>query len=110
MRSKSIWKISKCCQTIVTYHVRKASFCTLFFYFLFGPFCSKKTVQLIHSKKETISADLVASWTVHVGDMDQVLHLWRYTGGFAKIDKAEALLENDAVSTLIRNCLAHFGY
>lgn len=59
---------------------------------------SKKTAQLIHSKRETISKDLVASWTVHVGDMDQVLHLWRYTGGFAKIDKAEALLSDDAVS------------
>lgn len=64
-------------------------------------FCSKKTTQLIHSKKDTISSDLVASWTVHVGDMDQVLHLWRYTGGFAKIDKAQALLENDAVSTFL---------
>lgn len=53
---------------------------------------------MIHSKRETISKDLVASWTVHVGDMDQVLHLWRYTGGFAKIDKAEALLNDDAVS------------
>lgn len=66
---------------------------------------SKKTAQLIHSKRDLISSDLVASWTVHVGDMDQVLHLWRYTGGFAKIDKAQELLESDAVSV---HALLHF--
>lgn len=49
----------------------------------------QKTVQLIEAKKEEISCDLVASWTVQVGDMDQVLHLWRYTGGFEAIDQAK---------------------
>lgn len=73
---------------------------SIYSYFGFFYLCSKKTAQLIHSKRDTISSDLVASWTVHVGDMDQVLHLWRYTGGFAKIDKAQALLENDAVSVV----------
>lgn len=55
----------------------------------------KKTTELIHSKKDQISSDLIGSWTVHVGDMDQCLHLWRYTGGFEKIDAAHRVLEND---------------
>lgn len=50
---------------------------------------SKQTVQLIEAQKEQISCDLAASWTVQVGDMDQVLHLWRYTGGFEAIDQAK---------------------
>lgn len=53
------------------------------------PPSSKQTVQLIEEKKEQISCDLAASWTVQVGDMDQVLHLWRYTGGFEAIDQAK---------------------
>lgn len=58
---------------------------------------SKKTAALIHSKRDEISSDLIGSFTVHVGDMDQCLHLWKYTGGFEKIDKAHRVLENDKV-------------
>lgn len=73
----------------------------------------KKTVQLIENKKEEISCDLVASWTVQVGDMDQVLHLWRYTGGFEAIDQAKVRTTSSHLSTEInRNRLlsvhAHF--
>jgi len=57
---------------------------------------SKKTVQLIESKKD-LSCDLVASWSVQVGDLDQFVHIWRYTGGFEKIDLAEKELKKDAV-------------
>lgn len=39
----------------------------------------------------------MASWTVHVGDMDQCLHLWKYTGGFEKIDIAKEDLWHDDV-------------
>ena len=59
---------------------------------------SKKTVDLINTKKDKLSQELIASWTVQVGDMDQCLHLWRYTGGFEKIDQAKHDLWNDAVS------------
>lgn len=52
---------------------------------------------MIHSKNAEISSDLIGSWEVHVGDMDQVLHLWRITGGFEKIDTAARVLENDKV-------------
>lgn len=54
----------------------------------------KSTVQLIESKKD-LACDLVASWTVTVGDLDQCVHLWRYTGGFEKIDLAERELKKD---------------
>jgi hypothetical protein len=60
---------------------------------------SKKTVQLIESKKD-LACELVASWSVQVGDMDQCLHLWRYTGGFEKVDLAERELKKDPVSSL----------
>jgi hypothetical protein len=53
-----------------------------------------KTVQLIESKKD-LGCDLVGSWSVQVGDLDQMLHLWRYTGGFEKIDMAEKEMQRD---------------
>lgn len=40
----------------------------------------------------------MGSWTVSVGDMDQALHLWRYTGGFEKVDENKRELKNDPVS------------
>lgn len=60
--------------------------------------CSEKSVSMIHSRKDEFKCDLVASWTVQVGDLDQALHLWRYTGGFSSIDKCNALLAVDKVS------------
>jgi hypothetical protein len=62
---------------------------------------SKKTVQLIESKKD-LACELVASWSVQVGDLDQCLHLWRYTGGFEKVDLAEKELNKDPVRNF--NC------
>lgn len=61
---------------------------------------SKKTVQLIESKKE-LACELVASWSVQVGDLDQCVHLWRYTGGFEKIDMAERDLKKDEVGLVV---------
>lgn len=55
----------------------------------------KETVGLMEEKKANLSCNLVASWTVQVGDLDQCLHLWRYTGGFEKIDQAKADLFHD---------------
>uniref|UniRef100_A0A1B0DAA5 NIPSNAP domain-containing protein n=1 Tax=Phlebotomus papatasi TaxID=29031 RepID=A0A1B0DAA5_PHLPP len=54
----------------------------------------KTTVELINAKKD-ISCDLIGSWTVQVGDMDQCVHLWRYTGGFEAIDQAKDNLWHD---------------
>ncbi|KAJ8964967.1 hypothetical protein NQ314_004484 [Rhamnusium bicolor] len=36
--------------------------------------------------------ELVGSWTVNVGDQDQALHLWKFIGGFEKIDDYNELV------------------
>lgn len=53
----------------------------------------QQSVQLIDAHK--LNYELVASWTVELGDLDQALHLWRYTGGFATIDSAKKKLAQD---------------
>ncbi|XP_073998888.1 protein nipsnap [Rhodnius prolixus] len=55
----------------------------------------ENTVRLIESRKQELNTELVGSWTVEVGDMDQILNLWKHTGGFAGIDKANYLLAAD---------------
>lgn len=64
---------------------------------------SKTSVDLIHSHKADLGCELVGSWTVSVGDMDQALHLFRYVGGFEKIDKAKTLFKEDPVSKFDTN-------
>lgn len=115
----NIWIISKCSRhsnyemwrnTIIFDNSNKSKILFLL--------CSKKTTALIHSKRDEISNDLIGSWTVHVGDMDQCLHLWRITGGFEKIDTAHRVLENDTVNQMHpmnikpvhRFCLAHINF
>ncbi|XP_044015738.1 protein NipSnap [Aphidius gifuensis] len=55
----------------------------------------EENVNLIHSKRTELNCELVASWTVDVGDLDQALHLWQYTGGFERIDQAQTVLSQD---------------
>ncbi|EFN65056.1 Protein NipSnap [Camponotus floridanus] len=55
----------------------------------------EENVNLIHSKKSELNCELVGSWTVEVGDLDQALHLWQYTGGYERIDHAQAVLSQD---------------
>jgi len=40
--------------------------------------------------------ELSASWVVGVGDQDQVIHLWKYTGGYTTVDKAIRTFNKDA--------------
>lgn len=61
---------------------------------------SKQTVALLQSKKDELHLDLTASWTVTVGDLDQCVHLWKYTGGFESIDNANRTLRKDPVSLM----------
>ena len=63
----------------------------------------QQTVQLLNTKKEQTGCDLMASWTVKVGDMDQCVHLWRYTGGFSKIDQTHTLLATDQDYNKLQN-------
>ncbi len=43
------------------------------------------------------AGELVASWTVGIGDQDQVLHLWKFTGGYTGVDTAKALMVGNEV-------------
>ncbi|XP_018329123.1 protein NipSnap [Agrilus planipennis] len=53
----------------------------------------KKHVDYFNShEKITKVLQLVSSWTVNVGDQDQALHLWKYTGGFHAIDSVMDVL------------------
>lgn len=54
-----------------------------------------KHVQLVHAKEE-LACDLVGSWTVSVGDLDQALHLWKFRGGFERVDNIQRFLANNA--------------
>lgn len=54
-------------------------------------------MNLIHSKKSELHCELVGSWTVEVGDLDQALHLWQCTGGFERVDRAQLFFSQDAV-------------
>ncbi|XP_012234608.1 protein NipSnap [Linepithema humile] len=55
----------------------------------------EENVNLIHSKKSELNCELVGSWTVEVGDLDQAIHLWQYTGGFERIDYAQTVFSKD---------------
>ncbi|KAK2580254.1 hypothetical protein KPH14_012506 [Odynerus spinipes] len=61
----------------------------------------EENVNLIHSKKSDLKCELVGSWTVEVGDLDQALHLWQYTGGYGSIDHAQAVLSKDEAYQLL---------
>jgi len=58
---------------------------------------SEENVNLIHSKKSELNCELVGSWTVEVGDLDQALHLWQYIGGYERVDYAQTVLSKDEV-------------
>jgi len=50
--------------------------------------------------------ELVASWVVAVGDQDQVIHIWKYIGGYSKVDSVlKAHKENDDSRKLLKERL-----
>jgi len=51
----------------------------------------EKTVSVTQSLK---AGELMASWVVAIGDQDQVLHIWKYTGGYSGVDSARKILGN----------------
>ncbi|XP_056640024.1 protein NipSnap [Diorhabda sublineata] len=55
----------------------------------------KNTVDFIKSKDSlSKEVELVGSWTVNVGDQDQALHLWKFTGGYQMIDTYNEVVGN----------------
>lgn len=51
-------------------------------------------------EKNDINAELVGSWSVIVGDQDQAMHVWKYTGGFAEMDKGRVIAAKNKVKWL----------
>lgn len=43
---------------------------------------------------------------MQVGDLDQCVHLWKYVGGFQKVDLAEKELKQDPVGR-VKNSKLH---
>lgn len=58
---------------------------------------SEEIVNIINTKKFELKLELVGSWTVLAGDIDQALHLWRYSGGYDSVDRTQAELCKDKV-------------
>ncbi|XP_017877119.1 protein NipSnap [Ceratina calcarata] len=54
----------------------------------------EEIVNIINSKKSELKLELVGSWTVLAGDVDQALHLWQYSGGYESVDRTQILLSN----------------
>lgn len=69
---------------------------------------SKENAAFIASRRSELNCELVASWTVTVGDLDQALHLWRYTGGFSSVDKTKLILGRDEVRCMWLLLLSSF--
>lgn len=58
---------------------------------------SEEIVNIINSKKSELKLELVGSWTVLAGDIDQALHLWRYSGGYDSVDRTQIELSKEEV-------------
>lgn len=54
----------------------------------------EEMVKLLNSKSN-LQLELVGSWTVTAGDIDQALHLWRYNYGYGSVDCAQIELSKD---------------
>jgi hypothetical protein len=61
---------------------------------------SEQAVQLCQ-KIPNLQYELIGSWSVHVGDLDQYVHLWKHQGGYAAIDKTNDILLNNQVSIFL---------
>ncbi|CAG0884176.1 unnamed protein product [Darwinula stevensoni] len=47
------------------------------------------------STRGDVKKELVGSWIVGVGDLDQCLHLWKYPGGYSSVDESAKTLRSD---------------
>lgn len=60
-------------------------------------FYSSEQVVKLCQKIPNLKYELIGSWSVRVGDLDQYVHLWKHQGGYAEIDKTNnILLQNQA--------------
>ena len=61
---------------------------------------SAEYVKAINTRGD-VKKELVGSWIVGVGDLDQCLHLWKYPGGYQSVDESAKTLRSDPVRILI---------
>lgn len=52
-------------------------------------------VNLMNEKKPVLKCELIGSWTVEAGDLDQAIHLWEYPNGFKNVDLTQYELSRD---------------
>lgn len=64
-----------------------------FFYY----YSSEQVVKLCQ-KIPNLKYELIGSWSVRVGDLDQYVHLWKHQGGYAEIDKTNNILLQNQVN------------
>ncbi|VVC36197.1 Hypothetical protein CINCED_3A017435 [Cinara cedri] len=64
----------------------------------------KNYEQLVQLCQEIpdLKYELVGSWSVHVGDLDQYVHLWKHQGGYAAIDKTNSILKDNKEHSQLR--------
>ncbi|XP_076249416.1 protein nipsnap [Calliopsis andreniformis] len=55
----------------------------------------EEIVNVINSKKSEFKLELVGSWTIVAGDIDQALHLWQYSGSYDSVDRTQLALSQD---------------
>ncbi|OAF69447.1 Glioblastoma-amplified sequence [Intoshia linei] len=52
--------------------------------------------EFVKLMREKIShVELIGSWTVDIGDQDEVLSLWRYKGGYPALDASKEIYRTD---------------
>lgn len=54
---------------------------------------TQKFVNMMERMKT--GAELVGSWTVDIGDQDEAVHMWKYTGGYKHLNTAQATYRTD---------------
>ena len=47
------------------------------------------------NNNDDIPQELVGSFRVWVGKQDEIVHIWKYNGGYAALDKAVAATKNE---------------
>ncbi|XP_026820860.1 protein NipSnap-like [Rhopalosiphum maidis] len=67
----------------------------------------EQVVQLCQ-KIPNLKYELIGSWSVRVGDLDQYVHLWKHQGGYAEIDKTNNILIQNQEYAKLRNQCGQF--
>jgi len=56
-----------------------------------------------YNDSKDVNMELMGSWIVGVGQQDQFVHLWKYTGGYSSVDLSNKFLRYDQEAIAIKN-------